>query len=215
MPGSHSPLRLAKSCGLLLIPALCWNLAFADQLPAAFSKADFWNDIPPALAAVENGTRAAVFTLPFFMPLDIESPIQRRGLVLFVVGTLVYFASWLALIVWPSSAWSASAAGFLAPAYTPALWLLGLALIGRRIFWGRLYRWWFYLPVAALFLGAHVWHAAIIHGRIAPAGAQHVAQPEPTRAHAPARRNSPWSAFASMALSSRSAWVQRVSAAQT
>lgn len=171
MPGTHSPLRFVKSCGLLLIPALAWNLALADQLPPTFSKANFWNDIPPSLAAIENGTRAVIFTLPFFMPLDIESPVQTRGLVLFSVGTLAYFASWLALIIWPSSAWSASAAGFLAPAYTPALWLFGLALVGRRFFWGRFYRWWFYLPLAALFLSTHVLHAAIIHSRIPPAGA--------------------------------------------
>lgn len=167
---SQSPLRCTKSCGLLLIPAFAWNLALANQLPPAFSRAIFWNDIPPSLAAIENGSRAVILTLPFLMPFDTASPAQMRGLVLFTIGTLIYFASWLALIWLPKSAWSASAAGFLAPAYTPALWLFGLALVGRHLFWGRFYRWWFYLPVAAVFLGAHVLHASIIHGRVGPAG---------------------------------------------
>jgi hypothetical protein len=167
----HTPFRFVTSCGLLLIPAFAWNLALFDQLPPAFSRAVFWHGIPPPLTTVESAARAVLFTLPFFMPLEIATPTQRRGLVLFAVGTAVYFASWLALVIWPSSAWSASAAGFLAPAYTPLLWLFGLALIGRRLFWGSLYRWWFYLPVAALFLSAHVWHTAIVYARSLPTGA--------------------------------------------
>jgi hypothetical protein len=167
----HALLRSATSCGLLLIPAFAWNIALFDQLPPAFAKTVFWYDIPSFLAAIENVARTLVFALPFFMPLEVKAPIQRRGLLLFTAGTLIYFASWLALIIWPSSAWSVSAAGFMAPAYTPLLWLLGLAMVGRRLIWGHGYRWWFYLPVAAVFLIAHIWHTAIVYARNPPAGA--------------------------------------------
>ncbi|MFN7941628.1 MAG: hypothetical protein U0X73_08495 [Thermoanaerobaculia bacterium] len=164
-------IRHAKSCGLLLIPAFAWNLALFDLLPPAFSKASFGQGIPAYLTTVENVARAVLFTLPFFMPLELATPVQRRGLALFTAGTLVYFASWLALIIWPSSVWSTSAAGFMAPAYTPLLWLSGLALVGRRLFWGHAYRWWYYLLIAALFLTAHIWHTAIVHARGLPASA--------------------------------------------
>jgi hypothetical protein len=43
---------------------------------------------------------------------------------------IIYFASWLLLIVRPDAAWSRSAAGLLAPAYTPLIWLAGIALVG-------------------------------------------------------------------------------------
>lgn len=165
----HTLLRFTASCGLLLVPALAWNLALAEHLPPAFSQAVFWDGIPSWLAITENVSRTVVIALPFFMPLEITTPMQRRGLAVFAVGTLVYFASWLPLILSPSSAWSASAAGFLAPAYTPALWLLGMALVGRRLFWGHVYRWWFYLAAAALFLGAHIFHASIVYVRAVPA----------------------------------------------
>lgn len=167
----HALLRFVNSCGLLLIPALAWNLALAGQLPPAFSRAVFWSNIPTFLGIAENVTRTAVLALPFFMPLELAKPVQRRGLAIFAAGTLVYFASWLPLIIWPSSAWSTSAAGFMAPAYTPFLWLLGLAMVGRRLFWGRFYRWWFYLALAALFLGTHILHASIVFARTLPAGA--------------------------------------------
>jgi hypothetical protein len=48
------------------------------------------------------------------------------------------------------------------------LWLVGLALVGRRLFWGHAYRWWFYLPGAAIFLSAHIWHTAIVYARGLP-----------------------------------------------
>ncbi len=53
----------------------------------------------------------------------------------------------------------------MAPAYTPALWLLGLAMIGRRLFWGHLYHWWMHLLISTLFLAAHITHTALVHGR--------------------------------------------------
>ncbi len=107
-----------------------------------------------------------VFTLPFTMPLELSSPIQRHGLTIFAFGTLAYFCSWLALIHWPTSAWSSSTVGFTAPAYTPALWLLGLSLVGQRLFWSSNYRWWFYLIVSVGFVSAHVSHVSIVYGRV-------------------------------------------------
>lgn len=157
--------RYATNCGLLLIPTLVWNLVLADRLPPAFSAEVFWRDIPRPLGMLENASRILVFALPFFMPLEVSPRGQRRRILFFAAGALVYFASWLPLIAAPSSMWAVSAAGFLAPAYTPAFWLLGLALLGRRLFWGDWYRWWMYLPIAAVFLAAHIGHTSLIYGR--------------------------------------------------
>ena len=157
--------RYALSCGLLLVPAALWNIALTARLPPAFSPAEFWREIPASLAFAENGLRVAVFALPFFMPLDITAPDSRRALLVYCGGTLAYFASWLALIFFPASGWSTSALGFAAPAYTPFLWLLGIALLGRRLFWGAFYRWWMYLVLASAFLAAHVSHTVLVYAR--------------------------------------------------
>ena len=90
---------------------------------------------------------------------------ERRALLVFMLGTLVYFASWLALMVWPDSAWSTSAVGSLAPAYTPMFFLPSLAVLGKRLFWGSFYRRWMYLLVCIGFLSAHITHAAIVSMR--------------------------------------------------
>jgi hypothetical protein len=150
---------------LLLLPALLWNLALTDLLPAAFSPSEFWRDVPQVLASAENTLRILIFSLPFLMPLQIVTKQEQNGMLIFIVGSLTYFASWLALIAAPSSPWATSAIGFLAPAYTPVIWLAGLALLGRRLFWGDFYRWWMYLVPALLFIIAHISHASLIYVR--------------------------------------------------
>lgn len=157
--------RYPSSCGLLLLPVILWNIALVGQLPPAFSPAEFWRDVPQGLAFAENSLRVVVFAAPFFMPLNISTPASRRGLLIFALGVAIYFASWLALILFPASSWSTSAIGFVAPAYTPLLWLLGIALVGRQLFWGAFYRWWMYLLLALVFLAAHVSHTAIVYAR--------------------------------------------------
>jgi hypothetical protein len=155
----------ALSCGLLLIPALIWNVALIDRLPPAYAMSEFWRDIPVGLGFLENLFRTLVFGLPFLMPLDLSTSVARRALLVFTFGTLIYFGSWLALMAAPSSDWASSAFGFIAPAYTPALWLFGIAQLGRRLFWGNTYRWWVYLLVSAPFLTAHIWHTFIVYAR--------------------------------------------------
>jgi hypothetical protein len=159
-------LYLLRSCGLLLMPALAWNLVFYADLPPAFLAPEFWRDIPPLLHVVESATRLVVFVLPFLMPLDWSSRAGRLGLALFVVGTVVYFGSWLPLMLAPRSGWATSPWGFAAPAYTPAIWLLGISLMGQRLFALPAYRWWVYCGVSATFVGAHVAHVLLVFHRV-------------------------------------------------
>lgn len=155
--------RYVLTCGLLLVPILVWNVTLAGRLPPAIADPEIWGAIPRPLAWAENAVRIVVFAMPFLMPLQVSSRRQQRGLALFVVGTVVYFASWIALIAWPQSAWANSEAGFLAPAYTPVLWLAGVALLGQEFSWGGRYRSWMYAVPSVLFLAVHLTHAALVY----------------------------------------------------
>lgn len=110
--------RYVVSCGVLLLPILAWNIALIGRLPPAISTPERWDAIARPLALAENFLRVLVFALPFFMPLNLATRPQKWGLAVFVAGTVVYFASWVPLIVAPQSAWATSGMGFLAPAYT-------------------------------------------------------------------------------------------------
>jgi hypothetical protein len=157
--------RYALSCGLLLLPIFVWVALFTRFLPSALGTAEFWRDIPAPLAYLENSLRLVVSVVPFLMPLELASAPQRRGLVVYGIGTALYFSAWAALMIAPRSPWATDPVGFLAPAYTPLVWLLGLALLGQRLYWGRFYRWWMFLFPATGFVVAHVAHTALVYAR--------------------------------------------------
>jgi len=98
---------------------------------------------------VESVVRILVFALPLLIPLQVKDIWSKAGLAVYIAGTLVYFVSWLPLILAPGSAWSTSPAGLLAPRLTPILSFLGIALIGGS---------WPYGLVATVFIFFHTWH---------------------------------------------------------
>ena len=161
----ETPLTYLANCLWLLLPILLWNVIFTAKLPHSYSADLFDKDIPTWLAGGENFFRLVVFIFPLLMPLRIATGTQKLGLGLYLGGTLLYFLSWLALIYFPQSAWSTSAAGFLAPAYTPLIWLAGIGLIGNSLYIDTPYHPWMYVTVSAIFIAFHLTHALTVYLR--------------------------------------------------
>jgi hypothetical protein len=147
------------------VPILVWNVVCTPFLPPALASNEFSRDIPPFVTYGENVLRIVVLVLPFLMPLGVARVGQRRGLLLFVVGTLLYFLAWVPLMIAPQSQWSTSWLGFVAPAYTPIVWLTGLGLIGCRLYVSSPYRRWMYVALACGFVAFHVTHTSIVYAR--------------------------------------------------
>lgn len=168
MPGIAAAGRHLGSCFWLLVPILGLNLLFTRSLPAAYQADVFWRDIPPALAIGENVLRVVVMILPALIPLRLETRTQRAGLAVFAVGFAAYAGSWAVLIVAPGSAWATSALGFTAPAWTPALWLLGFVLLAEQSFVPRVRPRAVVATCAIAFVALHVTHAALVFGRSHP-----------------------------------------------
>ena len=135
------------NCLWLLVPILAWNVMLGPRLALEAVTSDAHS--PAWLLYAENAARLFVFVLPLLLSLQWKSQFGQAGLSVYVVGTLLYFASWLPLLIAPQSAWSASALGLLAPRLTPLLPFLGIALIGQS---------WLYGLVAAAFIALHTWH---------------------------------------------------------
>ena len=148
-----------------MVPIVVWNLALTRFLPPALASNEFSRDIPALVMYGENTLRVAVMVLPFLMPLEVATVSQRRGVLLFAVGTSVYFLSWIPLMFVPQSSWSTSWLGFVAPAYTPLVWLTGLGLIGRRFYLPSPFKWWMYVGLACGFVAFHVTHTSIVYAR--------------------------------------------------
>lgn len=135
------------NCFWLLVPVLAWNIAFSAKLAHPAFKFD--EAIPGWILTLENLLRVATMILPIFMPLRWDTVQSKLGIGIYFLGLVVYFASWIPLIVAPASGWSNSQPGFLAPAYTPLLWLVGMGLIAG---------WWPYLVLSVAFVGVHLMH---------------------------------------------------------
>jgi hypothetical protein len=146
-----------------VIPILIWNIAFGGLLPAVFQGEEFNKDIPATIIWIENILRLAVFALPAFMPLTIFYRYQKFGLVLYFVGTFLYFLSWRPLLLYPEGVWSTSLIGYLAPAITPLIFLIGIGLIGYRLFFNIRYKQAIYIFLATLFVLVHITHVYLVY----------------------------------------------------
>lgn len=87
-------------------------------------------------------------------------------MLLYLAGTIIYFMSWLLLIYYPESAWSQSVFGFMAPAYTPLLWLIGIGLVGKSFYFKFEHARLMYFLIVADFIVLHNIHALLIYTRI-------------------------------------------------
>ncbi len=150
----------------LLIPALAFNVLFMRYLPRNYQMDTFWNNIPAWIGIPENLLRLPVFLLPLVMRLQISTDSQRVGLGLYLAGTLVYFLAWGAQIMFPLSAWSTSMIGFMAPAFTPAVFLVGIGLIGDTLTVPKI-PWtpWIYFALCGAFLIFHNLHMGLVYIR--------------------------------------------------
>jgi hypothetical protein len=114
----------------------------------------------------ENCFRIITFLFTFFVQFSLQQPVNKTGLLIFSVGVLLYFSSWLALIIFPDSSWSLSIWGFTAPAYTPFIWLFGLSLFFNSYYFNYPYKYWHFFSISTIFIFFHLWHAIIVYNRV-------------------------------------------------
>ena len=160
---STSLYKYIFNCFVLTIPILIWNILLTDKLPKTTKPEILMQNISPFIIYAENIVRIIVFTMMAIIPIRISKKIQKQGLLLFLFGTIIYFASWLVLIYYPDSLWSKSTLGILSPAYTPVLWLIGIGLIGDTFYFNLPYKRWIFISLSILFLVFHNIHTYKIY----------------------------------------------------
>lgn len=145
---------------LPLLPILLLNIVLGKKLPPPYSTDQFDDPVPGWLLRVENVFRLCVFMFPLLIRLDLSTPLHKTGCALYLFGCLVYFGSWLLLIAKPEV--RRNLLLFTAPAWTPAIWLLGLSLMMEQFLIGTLpFSSISYLIPVSLFLAAHIAHTII------------------------------------------------------
>ncbi len=158
-------LHYVWNCFWLIIPVLVMNGLLMGKLPNIYQPEVFSDHIPIWIVVGENAFRTATVLLPLLMPLQVGRPGQKAGLALYLAGLVIYFASWAMQIWIPQSAWSTSRWGFMAPSYTPPIWLVGIALVGDSLYVPFPYTPWIYIGLSAAFLAFHNLHTWIVYSR--------------------------------------------------
>ncbi len=149
-----------------IIPILIWNALLTSRLPSAFDPKSFNIGVPTVILVGEDLFRAIIFLLPLVFKINISTPAGKAGLIIFLSGTLLYFLSWLLLIFFPGFVLSSSILGFTAPAYTPLIWLIGLALMVDSYYFKFPYSKWHYILPSIIFTFFHIYHTVIVYKRL-------------------------------------------------
>ncbi len=126
-----APIHYLLNCFLLFIPVFIWNMVFFKKLSISYQKA-IWDKIPKSIKITENTLRIGTFIIPLIFSLNFNSSIEYLGLFIYCIGLIGYFLSWILQIKYTESKWSKSLFGFMAPAYSSFVWLLGIDLIGKE-----------------------------------------------------------------------------------
>jgi len=150
---------------ILLLPILIWNGIFGSKLPPSFDSKSFNKNIPLFILIGENLSRSIIFLLPLLMRINLSETTGTKGLIVYAFGSMLYYISWLLLMCFPDSAWSKSVFGFIAPAYTPVIWLSGIALMVDSYYFDLSYSTWHFLIPAMSFAFFHIAHAALVYRR--------------------------------------------------
>ncbi|MGB0429620.1 MAG: hypothetical protein ACPGLV_04040 [Bacteroidia bacterium] len=151
---------ILKNCFLLTIPILVWNVIFYDKLPPLFQEEFYWDKIPTWLVFAENTTRIFTFILISFLGVTFDSQSLRNklGWVLYTIGTLVYFLSWVALF--DNNDYTSQAILFeMGPSITPFIWLIGIGILSKPLHYKLQMIKWPYYAFTVLFLLFHNLHA--------------------------------------------------------
>ncbi len=139
---------------LLLLPIFVWNLLFWAKLPPAYSNDQ---NVPDWLLFVENVLRIGVFGFPLFLTMRLKNRKHKVGLVLYAIGSVLYYGAWLLVIFWPETAVATHPFVSLAPYYTPLLFFAGLGMMGNSPP---------YILAAILFTLIHTYHGLLNFGYI-------------------------------------------------
>jgi len=160
----NSIISTVLSNGLWLItPIMLWNMAYTNKLPKPFNTVEYDQGIPNSILFSENILRMILFSLPVLMSLRLNSIEQKTGILIYLIGVLIYFTSWFILVNYPENGWSTSLIGFIAPAYTPLIWLIGIGLIGSDLSIYNIYKPWIYFFLSTLFTIIHSYHAFLAY----------------------------------------------------
>jgi len=151
-------LKYIDNCFLLFIPILLFNILFFKKLPSHYLK-----NISHPIIIMETITRIIIIAFSMLMVINIQNKLEILGLIIYIIGIIIYFISYFIEIYATNSLFGRNRIFILAPYWTSIIWLIGIGLVGNRLFINIPYHFTVYLILSVIFTTIHTIHGYLCY----------------------------------------------------
>ena len=151
-------LKYINNCFLLFIPILIFNIILFQKLPSHYLK-----NISHPIIIIETVARILTIAFSFIMVLSILNKIGKIGLIIYIIGIIIYFASYFIVIYFDNTLFSKYIFVILSPYWTSIIWLIGIGIIGNNLFIKMPYHFSIYIILSIIFTTIHTIHGYLYY----------------------------------------------------
>jgi hypothetical protein len=147
-----------NNCFWFFIPVIIFNIIFTKYLPEYYLK-----NVNHPIVTIETIARIITIAFSVIMAIKLDNKIGKTGFYVYIIGVLIYFCSYFIVIKYPANSFNNSLIILLAPYWTSVLWLIGIGLLGNKLFINIPYNFSAYIVVSILFSIIHSYHGYICY----------------------------------------------------
>ena len=151
-------LKYLNNCFLLFIPILLFNILFFKKLPSHYLK-----NITHPIIIMETITRIITIAFSIIMIINIQNKIEKIGIIIYIIGIIIYFTSYFIEIYASNLLFGRNIIFILAPYWTSVIWLIGIGLVGNRLFVNIPYHFTVYSILSIIFATIHTIHGYLCY----------------------------------------------------
>jgi len=151
-------LKYINNCFLLFIPVLVFNILFFKKLPSHYLRT-----ISHPIIIMETITRIITIAFSIIMAINIQSKTGKAGLIIYIIGILIYFTSYIIEIYFSDTLFGRNIFFVLSPYWTSVIWLIGIGLLGNRLFVNIPYHFIVYSILSIIFATIHTIHGYLCY----------------------------------------------------
>jgi hypothetical protein len=147
-----------SNCFWFFVPVIIFNIVFTKYLPEFYLK-----NINHPIVTMETVARIMTIAFSVIMAIKLDNNIGKVGLIVYIIGVLIYFCSYFIVIKVPAISFHSNLIVLLAPYWTSVLWLIGIGLLGNKLFINIPYHYTAYIILSVVFAIIHSIHGYICY----------------------------------------------------
>ena len=148
---------LYSNCFLFFIPVILFDILFTKYLPELYLK-----NISHTIVPIETAVRILLIALSSIMKINIQNRKGKIGVLIYITGLFLYFVSYFVLINHADAVVGKNMILHLSGYWTAMIWLIGIGLIGNRLFVKIPYHYSLYIILSILFGMMHTYYGYIL-----------------------------------------------------